>query len=202
MAKRNNSGVKHFFSGIPVNRIIEEPLLAVIRAQSAMAQEQIILLLKICFDYNARKKVYKPKQLEMTLTRSILQPNKEINKPPELVQVTSTFQVPLLIIFPINSLGVENINIDFGVEITSQHALKIEDKQDEPLLFKKTSKAKLLGKIAASNLQKIEEVNDRTSSTLLNINVDAGTMPLPKGLLEIIDIYSKALHLDTVEVDK
>lgn len=164
-----------------------------------MAKEQIRSLLEICFDYDGH--VYRPIMLEMTLTRGVLKPDKNPGESPELVEVSTSFYVPVITLFSINSLGIENADVDFDIEITSQFSVDYEDVEDKRNMgFSYPARSvELLGKISTNSVPRGEEAvsicYDKAVASSFNINVEAGTMPLSKGLLEIIEIYTKSIHL-------
>lgn len=167
-----------------------------------MAQEQIRALLKICFTHDGH--AYHPVMLEMTVTRSVLQPSKNPGDHPKVVEITTKFYVPVISIFSINALGIENVDIDFNIEITSQFEKNREEEEDDEVIGLKGSpkdkkSIELLGKLSARKITNQEEGRsfsyDRAESSTFNVNVTAGMLPLSKGLLEIIDIYTKAIHV-------
>jgi hypothetical protein len=128
---------------------------------------------------------------------------------PAVDHITTFFYLPLITIFPINSLGIETADLDFNVEITSQYYAGSQEEETAPesgfLTGKKTSSAELWGKISQGRPSSSEEKEwsyhrDRTSS--LHINVEAGTLPLTRGLLEIINIYTNAIQVGDLKEEK
>lgn len=191
MAKKDN--YKYEFVGLPIYDIIGKPLIAIARAQNMMAKEQLRTLLDACFKY--RHGVYEPIMLKMVVTRSYLEPATKPGKSPELKVVTTDFYLPMITIFPINALGIENVDIDFNIEITSQYMHDEQEDEADEEFTKHSSSFQCLGKIARGPSTKAEDdENSYENSSSFRINVEAGTMPLTKGLLEIIGIYTNAIH--------
>lgn len=195
MAKEKS---KYEFTGLPIYDIIGKPLVAVARAQSMMAKEQLKSLMESCFHFH--NGVYEPILLKMIVTRSAIEPSKSSDIGPALEQITTTFYLPMITIFPINALGIENAEIDFSIDITSQYAV---DNQNEATGNDfHTSNIELIGKISQRENKRILderntfEQHERTSS--FDIRVEAGTLPLTRGLLEIINIYTNSLQVDKV----
>ena len=190
MARKTVS--KHEFAGLPINDLIGNPLVAIARAQSMMAKEQLRSLLDSCFTFIDG--VYEPVLLRMTVTRTVIEPAIKPLDPPEIIQVTTYFYLPMITIFPINSLGIENAEIDFGVEITSQYRTDTDKnlKNTNQSHFYEKSGAGISGKI--SNMPAGNGQGDTDNPYSLRISVEASSMPLSKGLLEIINIYSTSIQ--------
>ena len=194
------------FSGLPLNELIIKPLVGAAIAQGRIAEEQVRSLLEYCFYHDGND--YKPKMLKMSVTRGVLEPESLPDKA-EIHQVTSFFNLPLVTIFPFSSLGVETVNIEFDMEVTAQYAVDtdtdIETKKssgnnDSDKIWRKNNPSiEILGKIAqkrssvqnsSKNLNQSERVN---VGPVYAIDIAAGPIPLTKGLLNIIDIYTKAI---------
>ncbi|GCC51437.1 DUF2589 domain-containing protein [Chryseotalea sanaruensis] len=196
MAKKEN--YKYEFAGLPIYDIIGKPLIAIARAQNMMSKEQLRTMLDACFKYH--NGAYEPIMLKMVVTRSFLEPATKPGKGPELKMISTDFFLPMITIFPINALGIENVDIDFNVEITSQYMVD-KDEIDEggDKISAQPSSLECLGKITkgpGASGEDQEQSYENNSS--FRIAVEAGTMPLTKGLLEIINIYTNAIQpIDT-----
>lgn len=202
MAKEKQQRSNHHFTGLPIYDIIGKPLLALARAQSAMAKEQLHSLLTTCF--YRRGDVYEPIMITMVVTRSVVVPSDKLGGEPSVKHVTAHFSLPLLTIIPINSLGIESAEIDFDIELTSQYSTtdEADDLLDKKTAMQTSSKSKgveLLGRIgkgvSVPNDTVVDNSHGYDLSTSFQISVQAGTLPLTKGLLEIIDIYTNAIHV-------
>ncbi|TSE07267.1 DUF2589 domain-containing protein [Aquimarina algiphila] len=214
MAKKPKKENQYDFTGSLINELISQPLVAVAKAQSKMAEEQIRSLLDNCFHYNGKH--YKPKMLKMSVTRGVLETGDAINSEPEIQQITTYFSLPLVTIFPFSPLGVETVNIDFNIDVTSQYSVDedwnhddfSEENTSDINWTKKNPSVEMLGKIAPkNNMLKNTDTNINTyESNDLNaaysIGVTAGTLPLTKGLLTIIDVYTKAIEPLEMPLDK
>lgn len=208
MAKNATSRKRYQSTGLPINDIIAKPLVAIAKAQSMLAKEQLRTLLDTCFTHNGS--VYQPVMLKMTVTRSVLAASDTPGESPHLNHITSSFYLPIITIMPLNSLGIEKVNIGFDIEFTSQYIMKEEEnthganKERTPhqqSLAQKES-IELRGRMPRMNVQQgqgLSEVSDSDSRSSFRVNVDAGSLPLAKGLLEIINIYTSAIHLAEVD---
>jgi hypothetical protein len=191
---------KKGFSGLPIYDIIGKPLIAIARAQSMMAREQLKMILDRCFRFTGE--AYEPIMLKMILTRTVLEPAQVPGGTPHLTHVTTSFYLPLITIFPINTLGIENADIDFSVEVTSQYSTESEQadiSDPENHWATGTGRVEMMGRISPSTNRASEQEsarsheNDQMAS--FHINVEAGALPLTKGLLQIIDIYTNSIQL-------
>lgn len=209
-SKKNKS--QYEFVGLPVYDIIGKPLIAIARAQSMMAKEQLKSMMETCFRFNG--KVYEPIQLKMVVTRSVLEPSRNPHGEPRIKHITTAFYLPLITIFPFNSLGIENVDLDFTIEISSQYgseSMEEEDEEDSPFstgnFSKKLPKLEMMGRISTgvsqSSESETEKSKNKEHSSSMHINVEAGTLPLTKGLLELINIYSNSISVsDAKEPDQ
>lgn len=191
---------KYEFSGLPIYDIVGQPLIAVARAQSMMAKEQLKAMMESCFRFDGN--VYDPILLKMNVTRSSVEPGRNAGENPYIEQTTTTFYVPMITIFPFNSLGIENVDIDFTVDITSQYVNNTAEEESSigSFLKNKTSKVEWLGKISRSEnprtMDETSKMQNTESGSSMHINVEAGTLPLTRGLLEIINIYTNSFHVN------
>lgn len=191
MAKKTVS--KYEFSGSPIDDLIGYPLVAMAKAQSMMAKEQLRSLLEICFNYN--NGVYEPSLLQMMVTRSMIKPGDLPGDVPEVIQESNFFYVPVITIFPISSLGIDNAEFDFNIELTSQrntYSNKEKNTNTKKNYFASESEIGLLGKISTQQGKKSNE-DPLNGSGSVRVNVETKTIPLSKGLLEILTIYSSSM---------
>lgn len=199
MAKEKN---RFKFSGSFLNDIIGRPLISIARAQNMMAREQVKSIMESCFHFDGE--VYQPILLKMTVTRSSVTSDTNNQDFAAINQTAAIFHLPMITIFPISSLGVENADINFNVEILSQY----ENQPDEETPFTNFltdsgPRMEWMGRIA-SNEKSDDSYNTSQTSERggsIHVNVEARTLPLTKGLLEIIEIYSSSFQIST-DVEK
>lgn len=185
-------------NSIDIASLISAPLLALVEANSMMAQAQTKFLLDYCF--NKVDDHYEPIMVKMALTQTVIIPEVSqsngqlsdgINELPEasstIKNVTTYFNIPLLTIVPINSLAVDKVSIEFYMDITKMVSLlSTEDNDSSPKLA--DQKAQLKGKISHEGNQE----NDQTNN--IKVSLNAATLPLPTGVLSIIDLYAKTIQ--------
>jgi len=212
------------FTGLPMDSLIGGPLNAAATANAAMALTQTKFLLDTCFsrtpgDPNAKKPdSYSPIMIIMSLDRGVLTPGSPAvpagpgGNPPaqpatdtKIQQVTTTFNLPLLTIVPLNSLAVDTVNITFEMEVKSSFS---EDQSQSSTTERKAEgsfEAKLgwgplsvTIKGSASYDQKDSSTHnthyEKSNSAKYTVLVHAGQLPLPKGVNTIIEAFTRAIE--------
>lgn len=203
MAEKNKklTSMAKQFSGLPIKELIGAPLVAAAQANNMMAMSQTKFLLDTCFVIKqvGDREVYKPVMINMTLTRPV------VNADGTGAQsVESEFNLPLLTIVPINSLAVDDVNVNFEMEVKSSFTSerkdqsKQEEKNEESISRKIDSShitAELTGEVAASNATSSHDASSfkKSNSAKYEIKAHAGQIPLPVGVTTIIDTFSKSM---------
>lgn len=196
--KRNRSfNPKKQDSGLDIGSVIGAPLLASAKANSMMLQEQAKFLMDFCFTLKEDGS-YDPVLIEMSLTRAFYEPGDNSKDTGHINRVQTTFQLPLLTIIPINSLAVDNVTVDFEMEITSQTIEDAENSDVNSSSFGSVGeRTKLKGKISYdSNEQKNESFKAQKktqNNSKLSVHVNASPLPLPVGLTTLLDMYVKSI---------
>lgn len=178
----------HFGAELNIESIISAPLVAASKANVMMLTGQTHFLLDYCF--NKVGDMYQPVMIEMLLTQPVIDATKQPADPGYISIEKMAFQVPLLCLLSLNSLAIDKVSVDFDLEITS-----VGSYQSNVDIVEK--KAVLNGRVAptSQNTGKSaeEQYTDRTSSRL-KVNLNASSLPLPKGVLVILDLYTKAIQ--------
>jgi len=90
--------------------------------------------METCFDKieekegDKTKTNYQPIMIEMSLERGVIANKTDKSTPPnptgelEIKAVTMKFNLPLITIIPINSLGVDNVDVTFEMEVKSSYS--------------------------------------------------------------------------------
>lgn len=209
------------FTGLPMEDLIGGPLNAAAKANAAMALTQTRFLIETCFDKIETKRSvtengqtvektvmsYKPIMIEMSLERGVLTTVKDENNNEslEIKNFTTTFNLPLLTIIPINSLGVNNVDITFEMEVKSSFS---ESENTSKMVESKgegSFETKLGWGILSVNIKGSASYSSRDSSThdthyeksnsaKYTVNVHAGQLPVPKGVNTIIEAFTQAIQ--------
>lgn len=152
-------------SELNLESIVSAPVIAVSKANATMLSGQTEFILNYCFTLD--KNNYQPKMIDLVV--------KGENNVPSIIQI------PLLTLLPINSLAIDKMKVNFNMEITSISSYKAQTGSLD-------RKAQLSGKLSGDNKK---DPNSTTSSRNLKVHLEASKLPLPNGLLNIIDMYSK-----------
>ncbi len=146
---------------------------------------------------------YKPVMIEMSLERGVIGLGDEDK--PTIDVVTTKFNLPLLTIIPINSLGVDEVEIGFEMEVKSSSS-ETEHKELETETKAEGSFEAKLGwgilslsvKGSASYSSKDSETHDthyeKSNSAKYTVKVHAGQLPVPKGVNTIIEAFTLAIQ--------
>lgn len=218
----NHSFTPDYGKELDIESLISAPLVAVSKANVVMAQGQTRFFLEYCF--NKVGDNYEPIMIRMALTKAIVIPPQPAQageppvaasgpgispvtrakdgipaqpaRPESFADQTTYFELPLLTIVPLNSLAVDKLNIDFDLEIT---ATKVKPNgiyndstnmitDDKPQLYGKISYDPNSGQESKNNTQK------RQLSSRIKVNINAATLPLPTGVLSIIELYTNSIN--------
>lgn len=189
------------FSGLPIKELIGAPLVAAAQANNMMALTQTKFMLETCFflKKQGEKEIYKPIMINMTLTRPVVNADGS-----EAESIETDFNLPLLTIIPLNSLAVDEVKVNFDMEVKSsftneKSAGSTKDNKDEHSISQKLSdnsvSAELTGSVAASEKSSSEDSSSfkKSNSAKYEIYAHASQISLPVGVITIIDAFSKSI---------
>jgi hypothetical protein len=194
------------FTGLPMDSLIGGPLNAAAKANAAMAVTQTKFLLDTCFSKSTTSGGgYTPIMIKMSITRGVIQPNSTPGSTPIIVPVTTTFDLPLLTIVPLNSLGVDNVNVTFEMEVKSSFAEEQSEASETTIKASTEFEVKVgWGPISATvkgsaSYDHKDSSNhsthyEKSNSAKYTVSVHAGQLPLPKGVNTIIEAYTAAIQ--------
>lgn len=155
---------------------------------------------------------YAPIMIKMALTRGVLVPGSRIEKdgqeeitPPVIQNFTTEFDLPLLTIIPLNSLAVDEVDINFEMEVKSSFSESMNETKETDLKTAASFEAKVgYGCFSASVNgsvsydQKDSSSHDthyeKSNSAKYSVAVHAKQLPLPKGVGIIIEAFSKSIE--------
>jgi hypothetical protein len=193
MADGDIKGV-NFDNQVDIEALISAPLVAASKANVIMLTGQTRFLLEYCFEKEEDKDIYKPIMINMTLSQGMLTDVVDESDPTKTKKVIKeqklTFAVPLLSLVPINSMGISNVKVDFEMEITSANVWDSvpTNNSDNKITQKQVA---LKGKIKNDTRS---DSYKSTMSSKMTVNIDAGPLPLPLGVLSIMELYSKSIQ--------
>ncbi len=191
MAEDNDLRTANFDNQVDIESLISAPLVAASKANVVMLTGQTRFLLEYCF--NKEGDTYKPIMINMVMSRATLIEEEDPNNSGKMIknfkEETLTFGVPLLSLVPINSMAINKVNVDFEIEITSANTWDSSPSNNSANNITE-KKVALKGKI--KNDAKGEYKSSMSSK--LTVNITAEPLPLPLGLLSIMDLYSKSIQ--------
>jgi hypothetical protein len=132
-------------------------------------------------------------------------PNSGTPAVPTTVQyMTTTFNLPLLTIVPLNSLAVQTVDITFEMEVKSSFAEDTSESHTKDIQGSASLDAKIGWgpfsasiKASASYDQKDSTTHDthyqKSNSAKYTVNVHAGQLPLPSGVNIIIQAFANSI---------
>jgi hypothetical protein len=174
-----------------IESIISAPLIALSKANTMILNGQTTSILDQYFTRTKRKTkegnsnlkyLYQPKMINMVLTK--LMHVEGETKPYDVV-----FQVPLISIAPLNSIAIQKMKIAFNLDITSTTSYV---NQSNTIIERK---AQLNGKISnINNAPSTTPSYTKSNQRMLKIDIQAGPLPLPLGILNILELYSKNIQ--------
>ncbi len=194
------------FTGLPMDSLIGGPLNAAAKANSAMAMTQTKFMLDTCFTQGTGSTPeLTPIMINMTLNRAVI----DDSSTPQILNAPTTITIPLLTIIPINSLGVDNVNITFEMEVKSSYSDESSSSSSSNVSTSGSFEAKFgWGPISATvkGSASYDHKDSSTHSThyqksnsaKYTVAVTAGQLPLPKGVNTIIEAYTKAIDPVTI----
>lgn len=217
MADRALVSMAQQFTGLPMDSLIGGPLNAAAKANASMAITQTKFILDTCFtkpesnsdNGNDAQDSYEPIMIHMTLTRGIIQPQPENDQGeipnPTITPVKTRFDLPLLTIIPINSLGVDNVDITFEMEVKSSFSEEQSETTENTIKAAASFEVKVgWGPVSATvkGSASYDHKDSTTHSThyqksnsaKYTVNVHAGQLPVPKGVNTIIEAFTNSIQ--------
>lgn len=218
MAEQALVSMAQQFQGLPMDSLIGGPLNAAAKANAAMALTQTSFMLDTCFSKTAidgtdKEFNYNPIMIKMSLTRGVITPPQEEGGETTIQPVETKFDLPLLTIIPLNSLGVDNVDITFDMEVKSSYGEEQSQESRTKVAAEVSFEAKIgYGPFSATvkgsaSYDKEDKSSssshyEKSNSAKYHVGVHAGQLPLPKGVNVIIEAFSKAIEPVTLPIEK
>mgnify|MGYP002783747770 CR=1 FL=1 len=208
MAQQELVSMAQAFTGLPMEDLIGGPLNAAAKANSAMALTQTKFMLDTCF--HNKDGNFTPIMIKMSLTRGLLVPAgtptpQNPNPEPELKSFETKFDLPIITIIPLNSLGVDEVDINFEMEVKSSYGEETSQEQEKKVSAEASWEVKFgWGPISATvkgsasydskDSSSFNSHYDKSNSAKYTVHVHAGQLPLPKGVETIIKAFTLAIE--------
>ena len=179
---------KYNFRGTSMSELVGQPVVAMVKANDMMARKQVKLLIKNCF--SGTDNVYEPVMITMLIRRATIDHSSDDDSVP-IRHLETNFQIPLITLFPINSLAIDEMEVSFDMEVHTHHEVSEEDDEDS-FSDASSSSAKpcdMVGCIGSGNRE-----TGGSGSSAISVKISADRLPLPQGVKTILDAYSKSIH--------
>lgn len=199
-----SSSIAQQFTGLPMSDLIGGPLMAVSEANGNMAKKQTQFLFDTCFKASKDNDSVEPIMIKLNMTRAVLSFSDD-GTTPSTSYFTTTIDLPLLTVIPLNNLGVDSASVNFEMEVKSANSEDIKETSKSST----EAKASITGKagwgpfsVSISGNVSYSSEDSRTHDThyensntaKYSVSVHAGQLPMPRGVNTIIDAYSKSIQ--------
>ncbi len=194
------------FTGLPMGDLIGAPLKAAAEANQMMAVTQTNFLLDTAFSYNSTENNYSPIMVTMGITRGVLVPvdPTQPEQEPKIEQVTATFDIPLLTLLPLNSLAVDDVQVNFDMEVKSSFSESTNQTSEQSMAAEASWSAKVgfgifsaevTGSVSYDSKSSTshDTAYEKSNSAQYSVAVHAGQLPLPDGVKVIIQAFTNAI---------
>lgn len=209
MADRPLISIAEQFTGLPMRDLIGAPLMAAAEANSAMAFTQTRFLIDTAFRRVTVGDIttYEPILITLSISRTVVSPPPDGAAPTDAGAITSEttkFDLPLLTILPLNSLGVDEVDITFHMEVKSSFSETTDEMSEQEFGAGGTFAAKagygpfsaeVTGSVSynSSSSQSRGTHYEKSNSAEYDVHVHAGQLQLPPGVTTIIQAYTNAI---------
>ena len=177
-------------SEINIESLISAPLVALSKANTLLLNGQLYALLDQYFtkvdaqDNNratAALELYQPKLIHLVLTTF-----QQIGQ--ERIKQEIVVEVPLLSIVPLNSIALKQAQLKFNLDITSSTSYL------NPSNAIIERHAQLHGKVSTAKPSPVNQGKDHSKQQFLRLDIQMEALPLPLGILTLLDIYAKNIQ--------
>lgn len=202
MAQQDLVSMAQSFTGLPMEDLIGGPLNAAAKANAAMALTQTKFMLDTCFSLKDGN--YTPIMIKMSLTRGTVEAGATPGSA-TLSSIETKFDLPILTIIPLNSLGVDEVDINFEMEVKSSYGEETNQEQEKKVAAEVSWEVKAGWGPVSTTIKGSASYDSKDSSSFnshyeksnsakYTVHVHAGQLPLPKGVETIIQAFTKAIE--------
>jgi hypothetical protein len=177
------AGVADNFKGLPMSELIGAPLAAVCDAQKKLAAAQYEFIKEIAFSDDEGTKA---RLVEFDLQRPT-------ETPDGIVVIDTHVQAPFLGLVPIPSLLVEDVSIEFQMEVSATESTKsntnveVSSKAEASFGFLSKVKVEVQGKVSSSR----ENTRSTNQTAKYQVRVMARQQQPTEGLSRLMDVMAQ-----------
>ena len=172
-----------------MSNLVGLPAVSIVQANDMMAKQQVKLLMQNCF--SETDGVYEPVMLTMLIHRSVL--NSDDSDATLARRVTTSIQIPLMTLLPINSLAIDEVDVEFEMDVHTHHEVNVED-DDRELGNISSSSGKTYELIGSIDHSAEDSDASGTKSSKISISFSTSKIPLPQGVKTLLQAYSQSIH--------
>lgn len=177
--------VSNNFTGLPIAELIAAPLTAACDSQKKLAQSAFEFITEIGFNDDGKT----PRLLEFNLQRPV-----EGSTQPMDIQV----QAPFLGLIPLPSLLIDDVQIDFQMEVTTTETSKETDNKEGAMNASSTFKFGCFANASLNVSGKISSSRENTRSSnqtaKYQVHVSARQQQPTEGLCKLMDIMASCVE--------
>lgn len=175
------------FRGLPIEDLIAAPLKAVADSQRQLALSTYDYIMQIGFNQDDKGKIADPRMVNFKLQRPLQEGG--------LANID--VQAPFLSIVPIPSIMVNEVNIDFQMEVTDTETVKSTINTEASTevtgsygFFFAKGQVKVAGKVSSSR----ENTRQTNQTAKYQVHVAARQHPPTEGMSKLMDLLSSCVE--------
>ncbi|MCX4302078.1 MAG: DUF2589 domain-containing protein [Alistipes sp.] len=189
MANEKNNGVENKFSGLPIAELIAAPLTAAYDSQKKLAQSAFEFMTEIGFNPTKGNETPMPRLLTFNLQRPVEGADRPMN-----IQV----QAPFLGLVPLPALQIDDVQIDFQMEVTTTETSKATTNKELNTNVNSNFRFRCFSKGSVSVNSKVSSSRENTRSTnqtaKYQVHVSARQQPPTEGMSKLMDIMASCIE--------
>jgi len=174
------------FVGLPMEALIGAPLTAACKAQVQLGNAMIDFMKQLAYEDG---KGGKTRVLDFEINRPVVDPASGESKGMKPVRVTP----PVLGLVPLPALLVEDVTIDFEMEVKSA----VKDTSSTEATASATASGKYFGvgfSVSGSVTAKAENTRSTDKSAKYTVHVQAKQQAMPEGLAKLLQAMASAVE--------
>lgn len=187
MANEKNNGVENKFSGLPIAELIAAPLTAAYDSQKKLAQSAFEFMTEIGF--NPTKGNAHAPVTDIQPATSSRGADRPMN-----IQV----QAPFLGLVPLPALQIDDVQIDFQMEVTTTETSKATTNKELNTNVNSNFRFRCFSKGSVSVNSKVSSSRENTCSTnqtaKYQVHVSARQQPPTEGMSKLMDIMASCIE--------
>ena len=184
--EKENNSTANAFKGLPMSELIGAPLFAAAEAQQKLAAITLDYFNRVGFEPADDGKESKTRVLKFHLNRPIEQDG-------VMTQVQQTVEAPFLGLVPAPSLLIDNIDVDFQMEVTDTNTSKKQDNTEANASVSAkwfAVQAEMSAKVSSSR----ESTRTTNQTAKYQVHVRASQQPQTEGLSKLMDIMASCIE--------